>query len=135
MGLFAEKNNLGKGRPKGSSNKVNVSTKKILADILEHNVKDIQEDIDALDSKDRLTFILNLASFVVPKLKSVEVQGEVSHHNMLGLNTEEIIELEAEITNINEGDEVIEINNGWKKKLEIESNSELIKEIKSIGDR
>tara|TARA_B110000046_G_scaffold162012_1_gene176050 strand:- start:960 stop:1415 length:456 start_codon:yes stop_codon:yes gene_type:complete len=115
-GQFAEGNRKG-GRPVGAKNRTTYKTKEILANILENNIENIQEDIDSLESKDRLTFILNLASFVVPKLKSVEVQADVSHHNMLGLSGEEIIELEAEITTINERDDS-DIDNGWKKGFE-----------------
>ena len=99
MTQFKEGNRAG-GRPKGAKNRTTYKTKEILADILENNIENVQKDLDSLEPKDRLNFLMNLASYVVPKLKSVEVAGDISHHNMLGLNSEEIIELEAEITTI-----------------------------------
>ncbi|MDB4127220.1 hypothetical protein N9562_00405 [Flavobacteriaceae bacterium] len=114
----------GAGRPVGAKNKTTYKTKEILADILENNIENVQDDIDSLEPKDRLNFLMNLASYVVPKLKSVEVQADVSHHNMLGLSGEEIIELEAEITTINERDDS-GIDNGWKKGFEGKDIKEL----------
>ena len=99
-GTFQKGNKSG-GRTKGAVNKLNRKTKEVLSQLLEDNIKDVQADIDSLEPKDRLNFLMHLASFVVPKLKSVEVAGEITHQSVLGLNNEEIIELEAEITTIN----------------------------------
>ena len=104
-GGFVKGNKIG-GRTKGATNKLNRKTKEVLAQLLDDNIKDVQEDIDSLEPKDRLNFLMHLASFVVPKLKSVEVAGEITHQSVLGLNTEEIIELEAEISTINRNEEV-----------------------------
>tara|TARA_R110000765_G_scaffold164906_1_gene269967 strand:+ start:3522 stop:3905 length:384 start_codon:yes stop_codon:yes gene_type:complete len=102
-GGFAKGNSMG-GRTKGAANKLNRKTKEVLAQLLEDNIEDVQADIDSLEPKDRLNFLMHLASFVVPKLKSVEVSGDITNQSVLGLNSEEIIELEAEITTITNED-------------------------------
>jgi len=100
---FQKGNKLSKGRQKGVSNKVNLKVKQAIQELLEGHWHYIEEDIKELEPKDRLNFLLNLASYVIPKLRSVEVGVDVNvEHNALGLSTEDFIELEAEITDMND---------------------------------
>lgn len=61
------------GRPKGA---VNVSTAKVresFSMLLENNLSTLQRDLDSLKPGERLRIILELASFLIPKMKAVEV--------------------------------------------------------------
>jgi len=61
------------GRPKGA---VNVSTAKVresFSMLLENNLSTLQSDLDSLKPGDRLRILLELASFIIPKMKAVEV--------------------------------------------------------------
>ena len=69
---FTENNKLGKGRPKGS---VNISTGQIreaIQLIVEDNIQQIERDLVALEPRDRVKFFIDLASFVLPRLKATE---------------------------------------------------------------
>jgi len=96
---FKKNNTHSTGRKKGTKNKVKAHVKESIAEILDNNFHKVQEDIDALEPKDRLAFLLNLASYVIPKMRSVEVDVDVVH-NALGMSEEDFIELESEIAEI-----------------------------------
>ena len=97
-----EKGNSVGGRKKGSINKSKKIVKDNLSSILENNMDRLQEDLDALEPKDRVKLILEIASYIIPKMKSVEVDVDVQHSNALGLSTEEFLEIEAETLKWNE---------------------------------
>ena len=101
MAKFQKGNSAG-GRKKGSVNKNKKIVKDNLSMILENNMERLQEDLDALEPKDRVKLILEIASYVVPKMKSVEVDVDVQHTNALGLSAEEFLEIEAETLKWNE---------------------------------
>jgi hypothetical protein len=69
---FKEGNNLG-GRKKGSKNKATTEIRERFKDLLEDNMDRLQEDLDDLEPKDRIKAYLDLAQYVVPKLKSTEI--------------------------------------------------------------
>jgi hypothetical protein len=73
---FEKGNKLG-GRTPGAVGKSNAKTKEFFALLLENNLSKLQSDIDALEPKDRLKILIDLAGFVVPKMKSVENNIEV----------------------------------------------------------
>jgi hypothetical protein len=73
---FEKGNTYGSGRPKGSKNIATDKIRKAFTELLEKNMDKLQEDLDALDSKDRLKSIMDLASYVLPKLRNVEMQLE-----------------------------------------------------------
>lgn len=74
--MFKKGNNLG-GRTHGAVGKSNQKTKEAFALLLENNLSKLQSDIDALEPKDRLKILIDLAGFIVPKMKSVENNIEV----------------------------------------------------------
>lgn len=63
----------GKGRPKGVSNKINSKTKEHFEQLILGNLQQMNDDILALKPFERLKIILELSSYVMPKLKAVEV--------------------------------------------------------------
>lgn len=62
------------GRTPGTQNKTTKEIRETFKNLLENNLELIQEDLNELDPKDRLMFILKLTSFVIPTLRSIEVK-------------------------------------------------------------
>ncbi|SRR6056297_1458518 len=59
---------------KGTPNKVTHEIRESLKQLLETNLARIQEDITALEPKDRVKVLLELAKFVLPTLKATELK-------------------------------------------------------------
>jgi hypothetical protein len=72
-GRFAEGN---EGRPKGSVNKSSNEIRETFQLLLENNIEKIQEDLNELDPKDRIKLLLDLSSFIIPKMKSVDLKAD-----------------------------------------------------------
>jgi len=72
-GRFAEGN---EGRPKGSVNKSSNEIRETFQLLLENNIEKIQEDINGLTPKERVKLLLDMAQFVVPKLRSIDLQTD-----------------------------------------------------------
>ena len=71
-GRFAEGN---EGRPKGIPNKTTTEIKEAFQMLLEDNLPTLQRDISSLAPKERVKFMLELASFIIPKMKSVDFKS------------------------------------------------------------
>ena len=69
---FQKGNNLG-GRTPGAKNKTTETIRNAFNELLENNLPRIQTDLDQLEPKDRLKFIIDLSAFVIPKLKATEI--------------------------------------------------------------
>jgi hypothetical protein len=65
-----------KGKPKGAISKHNKEIRERFKMLLDNNLDQIEDDLQKLNSKDRIDAILNLAGYVVPKLKAVEHRPE-----------------------------------------------------------
>ena len=61
------------GRQTGSQNKTTKEIRETFKNLLESNLEQIQNDLNKLDPKDRIMFLLKLSSFVIPTLRSIEV--------------------------------------------------------------
>ena len=72
-GRFAEGN---EGRPKGSVGKSNNKIRDTFQLLLENNIEKIQDDLNELDPKDRIKLLLDLSSFIIPKMKSVDLKAD-----------------------------------------------------------
>lgn len=83
--MFKKGNQLG-GRTAGAVGKSNAKTKEFFALLLENNLSKLQSDIDSLEPKDRLKIMLELASYVIPKLRSVESAIEVKQAVIPNIN-------------------------------------------------
>lgn len=100
MGLKKGNTNNPKGRPKGSLNKTTKDIRELFQSILDENLELINEDIKTLNPKDRILTLLKLSEFIVPKLKSIDLNGNFSQQNY-----KEYLELktkEDEISNLTE---------------------------------
>lgn len=60
------------GRPKGAQNRLTGTLKEWIADLLNRNRKRIEEDLEALEPKDRLVVLERLMGYVLPKCKAEE---------------------------------------------------------------
>lgn len=61
------------GRTPGTQNKTTKEIRETFKNLLENNLEQVQNDLDSLDPKDRVLFLLKLTSFVIPTLRSIEV--------------------------------------------------------------
>ena len=64
------------GRPKGTPNKTTSEIKELFQLLLENNIEKLQNDFDMLKPNERIRYFLDLASFVVPKQKAIEVKED-----------------------------------------------------------
>jgi hypothetical protein len=71
-GRFAEGN---EGRPKGIPNKTTTEIKEAFQMLLEDNLPTLRRDISSLEPKERVKFMLELASFIIPKMKAVDLKS------------------------------------------------------------
>lgn len=61
------------GRPKGAVNTSTAKVKESFSMLLENNLSTLQSDLDSLKPFERIRVLLELASFLIPKMKAVEV--------------------------------------------------------------
>jgi hypothetical protein len=73
---FQEGHNFGKGRPKGSKNKVDGTIKQFLKDMIEGNTAKIENELNSLKGKAFLDAMFNFMEYVQPKLSRSEVELE-----------------------------------------------------------
>ena len=71
-----------KGREKGSKNRATTELRDFFRDLLEQNREQIVEDLAAIDPLSRLRIIVELSSFVLPRLATVQadVNANVEQH-------------------------------------------------------
>lgn len=85
---FEKGHDLGKGRPKGSKNKVESTTKKFLQDLIEGNTEKIEAELDTLTGKAFLDAVFNFMEYVQPKLSRAEVETTIEvEDNYIDLTT------------------------------------------------
>lgn len=69
---FELNNKIGKGRKPGSLNKSSISIKENFQKLIENNLEQLDNDLKALNPRDRIKAIIEMTKFVVPTLKQVE---------------------------------------------------------------
>jgi hypothetical protein len=84
-GRFAEGN---EGRPAGSKNLASSQIRETFQLLLENNLEKLQEDINGLAPKERVKLLLDMAQFVVPKLRSVDLKSDVEETIEINFNEE-----------------------------------------------
>ena len=82
-GRFAEGN---EGRPKGSVNKSSNEIREAFQLLLSNNLEKIQDDLNELEPRDRIKLLLDLASFIIPKMKSVDLKSDVEETITIDFN-------------------------------------------------
>ena len=71
------------GRTAGTSNKTTAEVREAFATLLQNNFDKIQRDIDLLEPKERISTILQIAKFVIPVLRSVDVMQQEQQEQKL----------------------------------------------------
>jgi hypothetical protein len=82
MPLSKGRTNNPKGRKKGSQNHFSSDMKTYLMDVLESNRERIIQDMEELNPKDRLKFIIDLLPYVLPKLQATTNDTHLSIENL-----------------------------------------------------
>ena len=72
-GTFAEGNT---GRKAGTPNKATKDIRDAFTLLIENNIDTLQKDLDSLEPKERVKLLLDMAQFVVPKLRSVDLKTD-----------------------------------------------------------
>ena len=72
---FKEGNNMGRGRPKGASNKSTETIKRSISMLLENNIDTVQSDLDEMQPRDRVNALLQFMKFVIPTQKAIELDN------------------------------------------------------------
>ena len=63
------------GRVKGTPNRNNKEIRDNFQKLIENNMDQLQQDISEMNPKDRVKTVLDLARFVIPTLKSVDLSA------------------------------------------------------------
>lgn len=75
---------------KGIPNRATNEVRKSFQLLVENNLERLQNDLDELEPKDRIKFILDMAKFILPTLQAVSVddlrEEEVQGFNVLTIN-------------------------------------------------
>jgi hypothetical protein len=75
---------------KGIPNKATSEVRKAFKQLVESNLPQMQSDLDSLEPRDRLKFILDIAKFILPTLQAVSVddlrENEAEGFNVLTIN-------------------------------------------------
>jgi hypothetical protein len=75
---------------KGIPNKATSEVRKAFQLLVENNLERLQNDLDSLEPRDRLKFILDIAKFILPTLQAVSVddlrENEAEGFNVLTIN-------------------------------------------------
>jgi hypothetical protein len=67
------------GRPKGTPNKDTAQIRNSFQLLVENNLEQLENDLKALEPKDRVKAIIDLSKFVIPLLKATEL-NDISEH-------------------------------------------------------
>ena len=71
MGLHKGQTGNPNGRPKGSKNRSTSEIKTAIQRLLDTNVEQMESDLQELSPKERISVLLKMAEFVLPKVQSV----------------------------------------------------------------
>ncbi len=75
---------------KGVPNRATNEVRKAFKQLVESNLPQMQSDLDSLEPRDRLKFILDIAKFILPTLQAVSVddlrENEAEGFNVLTIN-------------------------------------------------
>ncbi|MBK0383558.1 hypothetical protein I5M32_11375 [Pedobacter sp. SD-b] len=72
------------GRTKGTTNKDTAEIRNSFQLLIENNLKQLEQDLKALEPKDRVKAIIDLSKFVIPIMKATEL------NDVSGLSVEPI---------------------------------------------
>ena len=73
-GRFTSEGNT--GRAKGIPNKTTTEIREAFSELLQGNLEQLKVDIASLEPASRVKLLLDMAQFVVPKLRSIDLQTD-----------------------------------------------------------
>lgn len=65
------------GRPAGSPNKTTAEIRNAFQLLVSNNIDTMQADLVMLEPEKRLSFIIKLAEFFIPKLQSMSIENQI----------------------------------------------------------
>ncbi len=78
------------GTRKGVPNRTTQQVRKAFQLLVENNLPKMQKDLDSLEPKDRIKFMLDMAKFILPQLQSISIddlrEKEAQGFNVLTIN-------------------------------------------------
>lgn len=78
MGLKKGTTNNPRGRPKGSTNKVNADTREWIKRLINKNRSQLEKDLLKMDAKERWHIIERLLNYSIPRMQSIEAKIDFS---------------------------------------------------------
>lgn len=78
------------GRPKGVPNKTTKTVREWLCGLIDKNRRQIEQDLKALEPKDRLTMLEKLMGYTVPKMTSSQISIDQLAEQQLDLIIDEL---------------------------------------------
>jgi hypothetical protein len=78
---FKKGNSLGRGRKQGSKNISTTEVRKAFENLVVANLEQLEDDIKSLEPIQRLNVIATFAKFILPIMKSVEVQKDTTEND------------------------------------------------------
>ena len=74
----------------GVPNRATSEVRRAFQQLVENNLPKMQKDLDSLEPKDRIKFILDMAKFILPQLQSISIddlrEQEAQGFNVLTIN-------------------------------------------------
>ena len=74
------------GRKAGTPNKATKDIRDAFTLLIENNLSKLQEDLNGLEPKERVKLLLDMAQFVVPKLRSIDLQSDIEETITIDFN-------------------------------------------------
>lgn len=79
---FSKNNNYSTGRPKGSRNRNTEALRGYLLELLQDNKEQLKEDLEELEPFQRVQTYIQLAKVVLPALKQIDLDANVTNKPM-----------------------------------------------------
>ncbi len=92
---FKNNHKLSTGRPEGSKNKSTQAVRDNFQMLVEHNLEQLQMDIDSLEPYERIKIILQISRFILPQFRAIEIDQLIPKEQALFPESKKI---EVEIT-------------------------------------
>jgi len=67
----------GAGRPKGAVNRSTAQIRAAFQQLVSNNIDRLQSDLEAMEPEKRVSFILKMSEFIIPKLMSTTFENQI----------------------------------------------------------
>jgi hypothetical protein len=74
------------GRTEGTPNKITNEIRECFLNLIEMNYETLKNDIESLSPKDRVKALIELAKFVVPTLKAIDIVSNKDNFTPVQIN-------------------------------------------------